>query len=309
MIQPQTYLKVADNTGVRKLMCIRVLGSRQAGVGDVVVAVVKEVLPNIPIQRSEIVRAVLIRTNKEVQRINGSRIRFNENAVVIVNKDGNPRGSRVFGPVIRELRDRQFSKIVSLAPEVILLFNLKFFMKQRLKRFYYERVVSQLFETCHYKNVHQIPRLEKVVINRGLGEIAQNAKVLESSLRELAVIATQRGVVTQARKAVAGFKIREKIPVGLIVTLRNERIYAFLDRLLNLALPRIRDFQGVSLRSFDGGGNYSLGLEDQFIFPEIRYDHIDQLVGIDLSIVTSENKDRDGLALLKRIGIPFRNHL
>jgi large subunit ribosomal protein L5 len=127
-------------------------------------------------------------------------------------------------------------------------------------------------------------------------------------LRELAVIATQRGVVTQARKAVAGFKIREKIPVGLIVTLRSERIYAFLDRLLNLALPRIRDFQGVSLRSFDGFGNYSLGLSEQLIFPEIRYDQVDQLYGIDLSIITTSKTDAESLALLKRIGIPFQNN-
>ena len=123
MIQPQAYLKVADNTGARKLICICILGGYCAGLGDIIVAVVKEALPNMPIQRSEIVRAVLVRTRSEVQRINGSQIRFDENAAVIVNKDGNPRGSRVFGPVVRELRDCNFSKIVSLAPEVILLFN------------------------------------------------------------------------------------------------------------------------------------------------------------------------------------------
>jgi large subunit ribosomal protein L14 len=126
MIQPGSYLKVADNTGARKLICIRVLGSRYASLGDVIIAVVKEVLPNISIRRSEIVRAVLVRTRNEVRRSNGSRIRFDENAAVIVNKDGNPRGSRVFGPVVRELRDRNFSKIVSLAPEVILVFIKRF---------------------------------------------------------------------------------------------------------------------------------------------------------------------------------------
>lgn len=127
MIQPGSYLKVADNTGARKLICIRVLGGRRASLGDVIIAVVKEALPNISVRRSEIVRAVLVRTRKEVQRVNGSSIRFDENAAVIVNKDGNPRGSRVFGPVVRELRDRDFSKIVSLAPEVISIFNLKIF--------------------------------------------------------------------------------------------------------------------------------------------------------------------------------------
>lgn len=127
MIQPKSYLKVADNTGARKLICIRVLGGCRASLGDLIIAVVKEALPNISVRRSEIVRAVLVRTRKEVQRINGSWIRFDENAAVIVNKDGNPRGSRVFGPVVRELRDRNFSKIVSLAPEVILIFILKKF--------------------------------------------------------------------------------------------------------------------------------------------------------------------------------------
>jgi large subunit ribosomal protein L14 len=128
MIQPQTCVKVADNTGVRKLICIRVIGGRRAGLGDVIVAVVKDSLPNMQIRRSEIVRAVLIRTVNEVQRIDGTRIRFNENSAVIVNKDGNPRGSRVFGPVVREIRDYNFPKIVSLAPEVILIYKYKVFL-------------------------------------------------------------------------------------------------------------------------------------------------------------------------------------
>ena len=307
MIQPGSYLKVADNTGVRKLICIRVLGGRRASLGDIIIAVVKETLPNISIRRSEIVRAVLVRTRKEVRRVNGSQIRFDENAAVIVNKDGNPRGSRVFGPIARELRDRNFSKIVSLAPEVILIFIRGFFMRQRLKHFYRKTVISQLVEKFSYINVHQVPRLDKIVINRGLGEIAQNAKALESSLLELTVIATQRGVVTRARKAISGFKVREKIPVGLVVTLRSERIYAFLDRLVNLALPRIRDFQGLSPYSLDGRGNYSLGLSEQFIFPEIRYDQIDQFRGIDISIVTTVKTDKEGLALLSYLGIPVQS--
>jgi large subunit ribosomal protein L14 len=135
MIQPQTYLKVADNTGARKLMCIRVLSGSRAGLGDVIVAVVKEVIPNMPIQRSEIVRAVIVRTTREIQRSNGSRIRFNENAAVIVNKDGNPRGSRVFGPIVREIRDGRFSKIISLAPEVILILNIRFLYGTTSKAF------------------------------------------------------------------------------------------------------------------------------------------------------------------------------
>jgi large subunit ribosomal protein L5 len=179
-------------------------------------------------------------------------------------------------------------------------------MRQRLKRFYNDHVVSQLRKQFIYRNVYQVPRLEKIVINRGLGETTQNAKILESSLFEITTISTQRGVVTRSKKAIAGFKIREKRPVGLIVTLRGERIYAFLDRLINLALPRIRDFQGVKVQSFDGRGNYNFGLREQLIFPEIQYDQIDQLRGIDISIVTTAWTDDEGLALLKALGIPFQ---
>lgn len=178
-------------------------------------------------------------------------------------------------------------------------------MRQRLKRFYQEYSISQLQKFFEYKNVHQIPYLKKIIINQGLEEATQNNKVLESSLLELTSIAAQRRVVTRARKAIAGFKIREETPVGLKVTLRGERIYAFLDRLMNLALPRIRDFQGVNPNSFDGRGNYSVGLEEQLMFPEISYDQIDILLGIDISIVTTSYTDKEGRSLLKRVGIPF----
>jgi len=308
MIQPQTYLKVADNTGARKVICIRVLGSSRAKLGSTIIAVIKESLPNIPVQRSEIVRAVVVRTCQDIQRPTGSRLRFDENAVVLINKDGNPRGSRVFGPVARELRDQRFTKIVSLAPEVILIFLL-LFMRQRLKRFYKETVIPQLCKEFRYTNVHQIPSFQKIVINRGVGEGSQNSKMLEISFLELENIATQRGIVTRARKAIAGFKIRESRPVGLTVTLRRERIYAFFDRLINLALPRIRDFYGVNWRSFDGNGNYNLGLEEQLIFPELSYEQINKLKGFDISIVTTAKTDDESLVLLKGFGIPFQNCL
>lgn len=180
-------------------------------------------------------------------------------------------------------------------------------MVQRLKQFYSEKVVPKLVSQFKYTNSHEVPRLEKIVINRGLGDASQNAKILESSLNELSVIASQRGVVTRSRKAIAGFKIREKMPVGVSVTLRGEKMYAFLDRLINLALPRIRDFQGVSPKSFDGRGNYSLGLEEQLMFPEINYDQIDQIRGMDISIITTCKSDEEGVALLKNLGMPFRN--
>lgn len=143
------------------------------------------------------------------------------------------------------------------------------------------------------------------MINRGIGDASQNAKLLESCSKELSTITGQQGVLTRAKKAIAGFKLRQKMPVGIVVTLRGERMYAFLDRLINLALPRIRDFQGMNAKSFDGHGNYSLGLEEQLMFPEIDYDKIDQIRGMDISIITTADTDEEAKALLKSFGMPF----
>lgn len=181
-------------------------------------------------------------------------------------------------------------------------------MTSKLKTLYQETIVPQLQEQFNYTNIQQVPKVVKVTVNRGLGDASQNAKALESSLNELGVIAGQRPVVTRAKKAIAAFKIREGMPVGVMVTLRSQRMYAFLDRLINLALPRIRDFRGVSPNSFDGRGNYSLGIREQLIFPEIDYDSIDQIRGLDISIITTANTDEEGRALLKAMGMPFRNN-
>ncbi|MBE9077645.1 50S ribosomal protein L5 [Romeria aff. gracilis LEGE 07310] len=181
-------------------------------------------------------------------------------------------------------------------------------MAEQLKTFYAEKVVPKLLEQFNYQNIHQVPKITKVTVNRGLGEASQNAKALESSISELALITGQRPVVTRAKRAIAGFKIREGMPVGVMVTLRSERMYAFVNRLVNLTLPRIRDFRGVSPRSFDGRGNYTLGLREQLIFPEVDYDNIDQVRGMDISIVTSANTDEEGRALLKELGMPFRDN-
>ncbi len=180
-------------------------------------------------------------------------------------------------------------------------------MAQTLKTRYRETIVPQLTTQFGYTNVHQVPKLVKITVNRGLGEAAQNAKALESSLQELAVITGQKPVVTRAKKAIAGFKIRQGMPIGLMVTLRGDRMYAFLERLINLALPRIRDFRGVSPRSFDGRGNYTLGVREQLIFPEVDYDSIDQIRGMDITIVTTANTDEEGRALLRAMGMPFRD--
>jgi large subunit ribosomal protein L5 len=179
-------------------------------------------------------------------------------------------------------------------------------MSTKLKAHYQEIVVPKLMEQFKYENIHQVPKLVKVTVNRGLGEASQNAKALESSLNEVAIIAGQKPVVTRAKKAIAGFKIRQGMPVGIMVTLRSDRMYSFLERLINLALPRIRDFRGVSSKSFDGRGNYTLGIREQLIFPEIEYDSIDQIRGMDISIVTTANTDEEGRALLREMGMPFR---
>nr|YP_635838.1 ribosomal protein L5 [Oltmannsiellopsis viridis]Q20F07.1 RecName: Full=Large ribosomal subunit protein uL5c; AltName: Full=50S ribosomal protein L5, chloroplastic [Oltmannsiellopsis viridis]ABB81999.1 ribosomal protein L5 [Oltmannsiellopsis viridis] len=179
-------------------------------------------------------------------------------------------------------------------------------MAQRFKELYLQTIVPKLKDEFGYKNSHQVPEIKKIVINRGLGDASQNAKILDSSLNELSIIAGQRGVVTRSKKAIAGFKLRDKMAVGISVTLRGDRMYSFLDRLINLALPRIRDFQGISPKSFDGCGNYSLGLEEQLMFPEIDYDKIDQVRGMDISIVTTCSNNEEGVALLKNFGMPFK---
>lgn len=180
-------------------------------------------------------------------------------------------------------------------------------MAQRLKSIYQQTIVPKLMDQFKYNNIHQVPKIVKVTVNRGLGEASSNAKALESSINEIARITGQKPVVTRAKKAIAGFKLRQGMPVGVMVTLRSDRMYAFLDRLINLALPRIRDFRGISPKSFDGRGNYSLGIREQLIFPEIEYDSIDQIRGMDVSIITTANTDEEGRALLKEMGMPFRD--
>lgn len=181
-------------------------------------------------------------------------------------------------------------------------------MAEQLKTRYQEQIVPKLKEQFGYQNIHQVPKLVKITVNRGLGEASQNAKALESSVNEIATITGQKPVVTRAKKAIAGFKIRENMPVGVMVTLRSDRMYSFLNRLVNLALPRIRDFRGISPKSFDGRGNYTLGVREQLIFPEVEYDSIDQIRGMDISIITTAKTDEEGRALLKEMGMPFRDN-
>jgi len=158
-----------------------------------------------------------------------------------------------------------------------------------------------------YKNIMQAPKLKRIVINMGLGEAIQNIKVLDSAVEEIALITGQRPVITKARKSIAQFKLRKGMPIGCMVTLRRDRMYGFFDRLMNIALPRVRDFRGVSGKSFDGRGNYALGIREQLIFPEIDYDKIDKVKGMNIIIVTTAKTDEEGKELLRLLGIPFRN--
>lgn len=175
----------------------------------------------------------------------------------------------------------------------------------RLKDFYKEQVAPQLKEKFAYKNVMQIPKIEKIVINVGAGEAKDNTKVIDSILEDLATISGQKPVVCVARKSVANFKIREGMKIGAKVTLRGEKMYEFLDRLLNLALPRVRDFRGINPKSFDGKGNYNMGIKEQLIFPEIEYDKIDKIRGMDISISTTAKTDDEARELLRLMGAPF----
>jgi len=182
-------------------------------------------------------------------------------------------------------------------------------MSERLKTLYKTTIAPQFLQEFHYKNSYQIPKLTKIVINRGVGAASQNSKNLNVSLQELSLIAGQKGVLTRSKKAIAAFKLRAKTPVGISIVLRGNRMYAFLDRLISLALPRIRDFQGINPKSFDQSGNYSLGLEEQLMFPEINYDKIDQIQGMDISIVTTAKTDFEAYRLLKEFGMPFREKI
>ena len=177
-----------------------------------------------------------------------------------------------------------------------------------LKKRYRETIQPKLLKDLSLSNVHEVPKVLKVTVNRGLGEAATNAKSLEASVNELAQITGQKVVITRAKKAIAGFKIRQGMPIGCAVTLRGDRMYAFLERLINLALPRIRDFRGVSPKSFDGRGNYTLGVREQIIFPEISFDQIDAIRGMDITIVTTVRTDEEGRSLLREMGMPFRSN-
>jgi len=180
-------------------------------------------------------------------------------------------------------------------------------MAARLKEFYQQKVIPALKQELGYDNVMQIPRLLKIVVNMGLGEAVQNAKILETGVNELTQITGQKPVVTKAHKSIANFKLREGVAIGCAVTLRGDRMYEFLDRLVSVALPRVRDFQGISEKAFDGRGNYSLGIREHVIFPEINIDKVEQVKGFTCSFVTSARTDTEGRALLRALGMPFRS--
>ena len=176
-----------------------------------------------------------------------------------------------------------------------------------MEEYYEKTVVPALQEKFKYSNIMQVPKIQKIVLNMGMGEAIHNIKVLDSAVEELTAIAGQRPVVTRAKKSIAAFKLRSGMPVGCMVTLRKQRMYDFLDKLVNIALPRVRDFRGVSGKAMDGRGNYSLGIKEQIIFPEIDYDKIDKIKGMNISIVTTAQSDEEGKELLKQLGMPFKN--
>ncbi len=177
----------------------------------------------------------------------------------------------------------------------------------RLKDIYTSEIVPKLSKDFGYKCSMEIPKIQKIVVNMGLGEAIQNIKILDSATAELNAITGQKSVITKAKKSIATFKLREGMPIGCMVTLRRDRMYEFLDRLMNVSLARVRDFKGVSGKAFDGKGNYTLGIKEQLIFPEINYDTVDKIKGMNITIVTTAKTDEEGKALLKYLGMPFRN--
>ncbi|MGD8260818.1 MAG: 50S ribosomal protein L5 [Desulfobacterales bacterium] len=177
----------------------------------------------------------------------------------------------------------------------------------QFKEFYHKEAVPKLIKAFDYKNVMQVPKLDKITLNMGLGEAIQNIKLLDSAVEELKIIAGQQPVITRAKRSIAAFKLREGMPIGCMVTLRRTRMYDFFYKLVNVALPRVRDFRGISEKAFDGRGNYSLGIKEHIIFPEIDYDKIDRIKGLNISVVTSAQNDEEGKELLRLLGMPFRN--
>jgi len=177
----------------------------------------------------------------------------------------------------------------------------------RLKDKYYNEVVPALMQEFGYKNIMAVPKVDKVVLNMGLGEAIQNIKVLDSGVEELTMIAGQKAVVTKAKRSIAGFKLRQGMPIGCMVTLRKDRMYDFLDKLFNIALPRVRDFRGISPKVFDGRGNCTIGIKEHIIFPEVDYEKVDRMKGLNVSIVTTAKTDEEGFYLLKAMGMPFRS--
>lgn len=180
-------------------------------------------------------------------------------------------------------------------------------MKARLQEYYEKEVVASFIKEMGYKNPMQVPRLIKIVFNMGVGEATQNIKVLDAAVEELALITGQRPIIRRAKKSIAAFKLKAGMPIGCKVTLRRQRMYDFLDKLIHFALPRIRDFKGLSERSFDGRGNYTIGIHEQIIFPEINYDKIDKIKGMNITFVTTAKTDEEGKALLEKLGLPFRD--
>ncbi|GAS83640.1 50S ribosomal protein L5 [Paenibacillus polymyxa] len=178
-------------------------------------------------------------------------------------------------------------------------------MASRMKERYLQEIAPALMQKFNYTTVMQVPKIEKIVINMGVGDAVQNSKVLDSAVSDLQLIAGQKPVITRAKKSIAGFKLRENMPIGVKVTLRGERMYFFLDKLFNVTLPRVRDFRGVSSKAFDGRGNYTLGLKEQLIFPEIEYDKVDKVRGMDIVIVTTAKTDEESRELLTQMGMPF----
>ncbi len=177
----------------------------------------------------------------------------------------------------------------------------------QLKLYYLKEVVPKLIETFTYKNIMQVPKLDKIVLNMGLGEAIHNIKLLDSASEELMIISGQKPVITRAKKSIAAFKLREGMPIGCMVTLRSRRMYDFYYKLVNIALPRVRDFRGLSGRAMDGHGNYTLGIKEHIIFPEINYDKIDKIKGVNITVVTTAETDEEGKELLRLLGMPFRN--
>ncbi|KAF5303878.1 hypothetical protein FQR65_LT18916 [Abscondita terminalis] len=319
MIQNESRLKVADNSGAKEILVIRNLGGsvrKFTNIGDIVVATVKAAAPGGAVKKGQVIKAVIVRTVRGLRRTDGTYIKFSENAAVIIKEDKTPRGTRDVVKIIAGGHKGKQGPIKGFTKDKSRVFIESISAIKHVKPSQTdEGGIKEVDASVHISNVAIIDPKNKdgftkigykiTDVNMGVGDAVQDSKRIDDAANELQLITGQKALITKARKSIASFKLREDMPIGVKSTLRGKKMYDFLDKVINVALPRVRDFRGVPKTSFDKQGNYTMGVKEQIIFPEIDYDKVKKLRGMDITIVTSATNKDDAFELLKKFGMPF----